>query len=95
MQETEEYPIVEVTDVYDKTTLDQYLRSYKKLHGFIPYQKVTGIMEDKNGQEVYCQECFIGDVSGKYFVVAHESGNRTLRVPEHGSITVILDPQEE
>lgn len=95
MQETPTEPLEIEGEIYDKTTLDQYLRSYQKLHGFIPYQKVTGYMEDKQGKSYYCHEAFISDVSGRYFVIALEDGYRTLRVPEGGSITVILDPQED
>lgn len=95
MQETPTEPLEYTGEIYDKVTLDKKLRSYQDLHGFIPYQKVTGIMEDKQGKSFYCHEAFISDVSGRYFVIALEDGYKTLRVPEGRSITVILDPQED
>ena len=96
MTEQDLYPTVTIKGkIYDRITLHRFLNHYEALFEMIPHAKVFGYMENKQGQLVYCDGSYIGDVNKKWFVIAHPTGNIEMRVPEHGTIDVELIVNEE
>jgi hypothetical protein len=92
MNETSTLPDIELTgEVYDRTTLNRYVKHYEELHKSTPYALITGYMERKDdGELIYCNGCMIADSAGRWFTVCHPLGTYTLRVPEHEQVTVTL-----